>query len=609
MFYSVCIIGAGPAGLATANALLDLGIDDIVVFEAGGAVGGLWRAPQAGGFPWRCDTIRPDFQMRTNLSKFKCEFSDLRHAPTTPLYPNATHMQQYFEKYVDERSLRPKIFLHHRVVSVTPMQNVCDGPLHGEDGWQLEVTADVMSNGAKGDEPSKKWCRCRHVVVCTGVFSEPRIPDVLQASFERSRTALSKEKEDGSRKTGSLPRPIVVHSQGLDLQLLHDVASTNVPSPDKSNEPAVLDAQGEATLTERSLPPRVLIIGNAYSGADLASAISKSGLAATPIDVVCRRSRWYVSRWMTADGVCCVAPPRTDLTETKCSATALPWDVQIETRSRFSQPAYLPSLPHYALHAWAASCTRYLPMPVPVNKENDSFLTVICDSFREDVDRLALRVLREIPPHLTDPPAIPTERPAYDVIICATGYDCRLPFLCPELLTEIQFDPHDSFLPLIAYKSTLHPTRNNIFFVGLYRGPYLFALEINARWVAHLIAGAAAFPSPQKRSEYLALEETLRRTRGATPSCGTIPHGFPHRNVTEFVDLLAEEFGAKPTDSQVNRALMSDVVLTGLHYRCCEVGMGEKERVTEGDALRRVPTVEEFRKMAKQLQQETTVLP
>ena len=84
----VAVIGAGPAGLAAAKSLAEVGFTPSV-FDRSAEVGGMWvrgRGPAWEG-------------MRTNLSKHTCEFSDLRHPKDTAEFPTVPEMNSYLNSY------------------------------------------------------------------------------------------------------------------------------------------------------------------------------------------------------------------------------------------------------------------------------------------------------------------------------------------------------------------------------------------------------------------------------------------------------------------------------------------------------------------------------
>jgi dimethylaniline monooxygenase (N-oxide forming) len=77
----------------------------------------------------------------------------------------------------------------------------------------------------------------------------------------------------------------------------------------------------------------------------------------------------------------------------------------------------------------------------------------------------------------------------FDIIIYATGYNIRFPFLKDEVVSVI-----DNVFPL--YKKVVHPEWQNLFFIGLIQplGPVMPLAELQASWVVKLIKGEVALP-------------------------------------------------------------------------------------------------------------------
>ena len=78
-------------------------------------------------------------------------------------------------------------------------------------------------------------------------------------------------------------------------------------------------------------------------------------------------------------------------------------------------------------------------------------------------------------------------------IILATGYkpNTSLSFLPPEVLSELEYDPNDSFIPLILdSKGTMNRNIPDLGFVGFYKGPYWGAMEMQARFLGQAWADA-----------------------------------------------------------------------------------------------------------------------
>ena len=105
----VAIIGAGPAGLASARWLQREGFDPIL-FEQGDRLGGQWSADP------RYSDIWPS--MHTNTCREMTEFSDLAHEPGTPIYPSNQAMLAYLDRYAERFDLRRRIRLRTLVTAV-----------------------------------------------------------------------------------------------------------------------------------------------------------------------------------------------------------------------------------------------------------------------------------------------------------------------------------------------------------------------------------------------------------------------------------------------------------------------------------------------------------
>jgi cation diffusion facilitator CzcD-associated flavoprotein CzcO len=111
---SVAIIGAGPGGLAAGRWLRAHGLEP-VIFEAAARVGGQWNSASASSATWP--------GMRTNTSRVMTAFSDLDHAPGTPVYPSQEDMLDYLERYAFTAGLLPHLRLSTRVEALERAPN------------------------------------------------------------------------------------------------------------------------------------------------------------------------------------------------------------------------------------------------------------------------------------------------------------------------------------------------------------------------------------------------------------------------------------------------------------------------------------------------------
>jgi hypothetical protein len=128
---SVCIIGAGPAGLVAAKTFLQKGCYSVTLFESADRVGGMWRA-QPGEHGDKCN---PD--MRTNLSRFTVAFSDLAwssvdlshpnsgaaSSQTPPTFPKAWQVGRYLAKYAQGFGVDTNVVYNKRIAHARPLDD------------------------------------------------------------------------------------------------------------------------------------------------------------------------------------------------------------------------------------------------------------------------------------------------------------------------------------------------------------------------------------------------------------------------------------------------------------------------------------------------------
>jgi cation diffusion facilitator CzcD-associated flavoprotein CzcO len=146
----VVVIGAGIAGLVSAKVLHHDGFD-VTVLEKEPTIGGVWAESRT--YPG----------LRTNNSRDTYAFSDHPYDRSADLFPAADQVRCYLDSYVDRFELAPLIRLSTEVVRVS------------KSGTGFEV--------AVRDPDGPSSIPCDFVVVCTGTFCEPDVPEV--AGVER----------------------------------------------------------------------------------------------------------------------------------------------------------------------------------------------------------------------------------------------------------------------------------------------------------------------------------------------------------------------------------------------------------------------------------------
>jgi dimethylaniline monooxygenase (N-oxide forming) len=140
----VCVIGAGPSGLAVCKALGEAEID-FDCFEANRGVGGIWdiEASDSGGYR----------SLHTNTSKAKMAFSDFPFPDESPHFLHHSELLDYFNAYVDRFGFRERINLDCRVARARPSAKGA-WQIELEDGSRHEYSACVVTTGQYG---TRRW--------------------------------------------------------------------------------------------------------------------------------------------------------------------------------------------------------------------------------------------------------------------------------------------------------------------------------------------------------------------------------------------------------------------------------------------------------------------
>lgn len=159
----ICVIGAGISGLVTTKRLLAAG-HDVVALERLPEIGGVWAASRS--YPG----------LRTQSPRDCYAFTDFPMPRDYPEHPSAAQMRAYLSAYVERFGLGPRLRLAREVVSLEERPD-------GRQGWRVrsrpaggerEVGGEGEAGGeAGGGEAGEDF---DFVVVCNGVFSEPRLP-------------------------------------------------------------------------------------------------------------------------------------------------------------------------------------------------------------------------------------------------------------------------------------------------------------------------------------------------------------------------------------------------------------------------------------------------
>lgn len=145
----VAVIGAGAAGLCAARHLLARGVE-VVVYELGSCVGGLWVFGNDNGLSPAYDSLHLNSEARVTAYK------DFPFPEGSPLYPDHRQVRQYLESYADTFGIRPHIRFRSRVTDVA-RAGAGRWRVTLEEGHAHEFDHVVVASGHQGRPSHPGW--------------------------------------------------------------------------------------------------------------------------------------------------------------------------------------------------------------------------------------------------------------------------------------------------------------------------------------------------------------------------------------------------------------------------------------------------------------------
>lgn len=149
---TIAVIGAGAAGLISAKTLSQAGFD-VVVFEMGSCMGGMWDANNDNGLAVSYDDLH------INTDTYLTQLRDYPFKEGVADYAHHTEMLEYLCGYARNFGVDKLVRFNSKVTRLTPL------PASAGGGWDVEVNDGETS-------------RFDAVVVATGHLHLPRWPDL-----------------------------------------------------------------------------------------------------------------------------------------------------------------------------------------------------------------------------------------------------------------------------------------------------------------------------------------------------------------------------------------------------------------------------------------------
>ena len=428
----VGIIGAGIAGLVTAKIFMEHGFE-VQVFEKEPGLGGVWALSRA--YPG----------LRANTAKETYSLTDYPYPASTSGYPVAEEVRAHLESYAEHFGLYQHISFNREVVRLAEVDD--DGDRQGFTMTVRSTAEDYEENQGVGDTHEFAY-----VIVCSGAFSTPLMPDLPGRDTYRG---------------------LVRHSS-------------------EWTHPAVADVR------------RVVVIGGGKSALDCAAWAAREGKTAT---LVFRKPHWMVPRYLPGGA-------RSDLRfisrfiEMFVNYPARPWDEKL-----LHGPGK--PLVWLWWTFMSAVVPRVLGMPkhmvpehkLPVGFESvgqvDDFFDLLKDG-RISAIRAGVKGFYEAGVELEDGTQIEA-----DLVIMGTGWQRDLSFLSDELRAKVMKNGR-----FHLYRRILPPGQQRLAFVGFF--PTLtcpLSSEVGAHWATQLFTGNMRLPSTAEMDREIERLEHWARER------------------------------------------------------------------------------------------------
>ncbi|KAH8173544.1 flavin-binding monooxygenase-like domain-containing protein [Sarocladium implicatum] len=465
MSKSVCIIGAGPSGLAAAKTFLHnapKGQFKVTVVDAQPAIGGLW--------PLSKDDNQRQVHplMVANQSRHTVRFSDLAWEKEAPQFPLAWQVGQYLQRYLDRYLTSHDDFTLRTGCRVQATRQL-------GDLWEVESSTDGTTKTDHYD----------HVVVATGFFGKPIVPSclsgkghkvpVIHSSAYRDLKGLLGNDGHGGRKI------LIVGGQMSGVEIAGTIGvhlSSAINSPDTCDIP---DIESYSIHHVIQRPTWIYPLYNT----------PEAGAKAPPFLPIDYASYNRSNRPLP------LSNSQGHITEEAAQATANIFRGVFGT----DQGEFSPQL-----------------QMTEETKKSPQYLAVsdwYCDLVRSGLITLSTGKLDSLEEQAA---VLSTGERIEDIaaVVVATGFDPNpcIDFLPEDALVKMKHSNEYLDHPLaLAFHGTHHPEVPGLGFVGFYRSPYWGVIQMQSRVLARLWSVDKQFPEKDKVfKEKLDSDVSIQRT-------------------------------------------------------------------------------------------------
>ncbi|KAF2013608.1 hypothetical protein BU24DRAFT_442612 [Aaosphaeria arxii CBS 175.79] len=522
---SVLIVGAGPAGLATAKTLLHRtgGTFRVTIFEASDRVGGMWRGrPGEEG-----DKCSP--HMRTNLSRFCVAFSDLSwhsvasdttdgRSKSLSMFPKAHEVGRYLEEYA-RKFIPDGVTICNRQVKAAKLEG--DRPRR----W-IVSSLDTTTSTTHEDEFD-------YLVVASGFFDRP------------SQDDLHSNSKNGSHSAG-----IQASSKFRDVSSLAKSAGN------------------------------IVVIGGGISGIEAAATaafqISDAKYAPGKVKPVHAESKIYhvfnrpfypLPRYLPGN------PHNPDIQDYRLAPDFLPLDLAMYNLGRRGTgeifatngqvPAEKAKKGHEFIRLNLGGDQRDLGHPqlvyTPIQTECPAY-TGVSDTYTEFVrsglivpvqgrasveetdDKTSVHALQKGLWSLHSDVSQTSEETTYTIdnvtgIIKAIGFEAHLEYLSDSVRQALDYDSQCHRVPFLLSRGSIqNPNVPELAFVGFYEGPYWGVIEAQARLVGHIWDPESSVP----RESLSAVTSDISQSKSIREAIKRDDLDVPQFWMMDYVGLIDE---------------------------------------------------------------------